>query len=216
MRGHMQRKWCRHCTYNSNDSPAFVFIASQKTQSELHGKINWRPLRYCVFIFPKYPPYFAAMYISQQVEIISPRWYSIAFFREGLMEPVIHQLLFILQFVYFRNTDLARDVQWIQSWKIRRRNVEVATKVPVAVCTRSIERASWEGDKKIMFWLHCHTTLLYVACALRSRMPVAEAFSVMEWAPIQRQRDARVGKGDSWYDDRTIVSMKPFLRSYGH
>jgi len=27
-------------------------------------------LRYCVFIFPKYPPYFVAMYISQQVEII--------------------------------------------------------------------------------------------------------------------------------------------------
>lgn len=53
-RRHMQRKWCRHCTYNANDSPSFVFIASQKTQSESHDKINWRPLRYRVFIFPKY------------------------------------------------------------------------------------------------------------------------------------------------------------------
>lgn len=49
-----------------------------------------------------------------------------------------------------------------------------------------------------------------------SSAPVAGAFSVMKYAPIERQRAARAGRGDSRYDDRTIVSMKPFLRSYGH
>jgi len=52
-RGHMQRKWCRHCTYNSNDSLSFVFIASQKIQSDLHNEINWRSLRYRIVYFPE-------------------------------------------------------------------------------------------------------------------------------------------------------------------
>jgi len=58
------------------------------------------------------------------------------------MEPVIHQLLFILQFVYFRNTDLARRSMDSIAKNTAAKLVEVATKVPVAVCTRCIERAT--------------------------------------------------------------------------
>ena len=145
--GHMQRKWCRHCTYNANDSPSFVFIASQKTQSESHDKINWRPSRHCVeFIFPKYPPYFAAMYISQQVEIISSRWYSISVFCgriNGASNPSI--IVYFTICLLSKHRSRAQDVQWIESRKIRRRNVEVATKVPVAVCTRCIKHATRGG-----------------------------------------------------------------------
>lgn len=62
-----------------------------------------------------------------------------------------------------------------------------------------------EGDKKNNVLTVLSTLLQRRVRPSLSSMPVARAFSVMECAPIQRQRVARVGKGDSWYDDRTIV-----------